>query len=226
MWSPLVACKSCLVARVVDGLAVLERLEEQAEAGGDAESDDAGHVEEQGALRLVAETRLTAETALLGNAGQTERLARESGENHVAVRDVVRIDLRDVSGHGLGKPVVCAVGAGGELVPLGQEYGMTAGRGEATANTADASEQVNGAEIRAGLVRGAVVQLLQCRNIGGLALNLARLPALHDGRGQAERFSQLASGHALTQFGDQLVGIINGLLRNQITHREKYTSLC
>ena len=196
----------------------------QEERGRTLSGDDARHVEEQSALSLVTETGLPPKTALLGHTGQTERLARESGKHHVAVRDVIRVHLRDVSSHDLGEPVIGAIGTGGELVPLGREHGVTTGRREAAADATDSGEQVDGAEVRTGLVCGAVVQLLQRGNVGGLALNLARFPALHGGRGQTKRFGQLAPGHTLTQLGDQLVGIINGILRCHIAHRDECTS--
>ena len=158
----------------------------QQERGGTLGGDDTGHVKEQGALRLIAESGFTAETALLGHAGQTERLARETGEHHVTVRDVVRVHLCDVAGHGLREPVIRAIGARRELVPLAGEHGMTAGRREAAADAADAGEQVDGAEVRAVLVRGTVIQLLQRRHGYGLGLDLAGLPPLHGRGGQPQ----------------------------------------
>ena len=196
----------------------------QQERGGTFGGDDARHVEEQGALRFVTEPGLPAKAAFFRDAGEAERLAREAGEHHVTVRDVVGVHLRDVAGHGLGEPIVGAIGARGELVPLAGEHGMSAGRSETATDAADSGEQVDGVEVGAGFVRGAVVQFLQCGNVDGLALNLARLPALHGGRGQAERFGQLASGHAFTQLGDKLVGVIDGVLWHCITHRDECIS--
>ena len=158
-------------AAVVVGCQVLHVLKQ--ERGGALRGDDACHIEEQGALRLVSESGRAAKAALLGDAGQAERLAGEAGEHDVAVGDVVGVRLRDVARHVLREAVVRTVRAGGELVPLGREHRMPARGGEATADAADAGEQVDGTEVRAVLARGAVVQLAQRRDVGLPALHLA-----------------------------------------------------
>lgn len=85
---------------------------------------------------------------------------------------------------------------------------MAPGRGEAAADAADAREQVDGAEIRAGLVRGAEIQFAQRGNIGAAAFHLARLPALHRRGGYLQRFGELAACHGTAQQRDKFDGFI------------------
>ncbi|MNZ88641.1 hypothetical protein D3C78_1075370 [compost metagenome] len=119
--------------------------------------DDTGHVEEQGALRLVLEAVGAAQRVLLGHAGNRERLAGEAGHQHVVLGDLAGLDLGDVAGHVVVAVEVRLIGHAGVLVPLAGEHTAATGALECFAHTTNAGEQVDEAEGRVCLVgMGAV----------------------------------------------------------------------
>ena len=154
----------------------------QQEGGGAVMVDDLGQIIEQCSLCVAQEAVWTAKGVLLADTRNRERLARETGQQHVMGRDCLRC-VR-VGPHILGEDVfavrrfweIGAVGLPAEPVPLGREYAPPADGLEGQAQTAYSRKKVDEPETLGALTRaariGCLSQLLQPELVDPLAFAL------------------------------------------------------
>ena len=131
------------------------------EGQGPARFEDPANIEEERSLRFARKPMCSPQSILLGYAGDRERLARESCDQNVVLRnsvanevgDVVvphalgRGDLRDVACYRVRRLEVRRVGLHRILVVLRGEDTLAAGGLKAQSRPADTGEQIDEGEV-------------------------------------------------------------------------------
>jgi hypothetical protein len=118
------------------------------ESGRTVESQDAGDVEEQRALRLAQEPKRLPESVPRGCASGGKRLAWESRQQHIMRRDLAFRQAPDISINGVVNDEVCGVSLLAPRVPLARSDTPPANRLKGYPHASDSCEQIEKSEAR------------------------------------------------------------------------------
>ena len=102
---------------------------------------DSTNIEKKCSLSFVFESGGTTKAVLLGNAGDRERLARESTDENIVVWNILRIDLRNIVVRNLME--VGLIGFAAELIPFVAVDAFRACRFHRKAQASDAGKKID-----------------------------------------------------------------------------------
>lgn len=140
------------IATVV-ALQVLDVLEKK--RGRPLRLEDTCDIEKERSLGFVGEPMGPSQRILLGDTGDRKWLAGKTRDQNIVIRNLIRVNLCDVSGDLLVTEVF-TIGQLRVLVPLARKNALTSSRLEPEAHSADSGEQVDEREIvvrRQGILR-------------------------------------------------------------------------
>jgi hypothetical protein len=119
----------------------------------------------------------TAERVLLRHTGNGKRLAWETGQQHVVIRNILCAHLRDIAVDGVSVTVVFGVSLLRVGIPFAGEDTVSADGFKGRSDAADAGEKIDETEVRFALQRNFKrQQLLQCRHKIDRWLDFAEFP--------------------------------------------------
>ncbi len=108
--------------------------------------DDSRHVEKERALRFILKPVSAPQCILFGNSSDGKRLTWKSCEQNVMVRDVLRINFRDIAFDWVVRTKIHRISTLCVLVPFASENALPANILKSATDSADACEEIDESE--------------------------------------------------------------------------------